>query len=193
MTRILTRCAAVALIASTGCASAKSGAAPDTAPPVTMTPITQRMVRSDGSTVSINTTNVNAGASTLVFAPIDSAWSALKAVYRELGIPVTTVSDASHLIENESFKTRRRIGKIPMQKILECGSSQGMPNAETYEVFISISSYLVKNPKEGLNLITRIEASGTSPYFSGAARVNCPSLGELERVIGEMVQRKARS
>lgn len=193
VSHFLARCVAVALIASTGCASAKSGTAANTAPPVTMTPVTQRVVMASGNTVSINTTTVNSGASSLVLAPLDSAWAALKAVYAELGIPATTLVDASHLIANESFKTRRRIGKVPMQNILDCGSSLGMPNAETYDIMMSISSYLVKNPKAGFNLVTRIDATGKSPNFSREASVNCPSQGELEKLIGEMVRKKTGS
>jgi hypothetical protein len=190
---LLARCATVALVASAGCASARSGAAPHTAPPVNTAPIMQQVVRSDGSTVSINVANVNPGMTTLVNAPLESAWAALKVVYSELGIPATKLVDASHLIGNDSFKTRRRVGKMPMQKILECGNSQGMPNAETFEIIMSISSYLVTNPTAGTNLVTHIEASGKSPYFSSEGNINCPSQGELERLIGEMVQQKTRS
>jgi len=190
VTRFFARCTSVALLAATGCASAKPGAAPDAAPPVIMTPVTQRVVLSGGGTVSINTMHVNSGMTTLVLAPIDSAWTALKSVYSELGIPVTTLVDASHLIGNEGFKVRRRIGKVPMQRILDCGSAQGMPNAETYDIMMSISSYLVKNPKAGFNLITRIDASGKSPNFSRESSVNCPSQGELEALIGELVRKQ---
>jgi len=199
VSRILSRCTAAALtasaiasaVAAAGCAGGRSGATPNTTPPVTLAPITQRVVRADGSTINVNAAPVNAGITTRVAAPLDSAWTALKAAYRELGIPVTTLMEPSHLVENDSYAARRHIGKVPMAKILDCGSSQGMPNAESFEILMSISSYLVKNPAGGLDLVTRIEASGTSPYFSGSARVNCPTLGELEREIAEMVSRKS--
>ncbi|MHB1311025.1 MAG: hypothetical protein ACYC3L_03325 [Gemmatimonadaceae bacterium] len=191
MSRILARCTTLALVAAAGCATARPGATPDTTPPADLAPTMQRTVRADGSTVSINTAGVYAGISTPVPAPMDSAWAALKAAYRALGIPASRMVEASHLIENERFKTRRRIGKVPMSRILDCGNSQGLPNADTFEITLSISSYLVKNPTDGLNLVTRIEASGSSPYFSGEAPVNCPTTGELERVIGEMVRKPA--
>lgn len=193
MTRILVRCATAALMLSTACASAKSGAEAGAVPDVTMTPVTQRVVMAGGNTVNFNLTNVNSGNSSLVLAPLDSAWAALKAVYNELGIPVTTLVDASHLIANERFKTRRRIGKLPMQNILDCSSQQGIPNAETYDVMMSISSYLVKNPTAGFNLVTRIDATGKSPNFSREATVNCLSQGALEKLIGEMVRKKTGS
>ncbi len=193
MSSFLARCTTVAVMVSTGCASAGSGTVANTAPPVTMTPVTQRVVTAGGGALNINTVSVNSGMSTPVSAPLDSAWAALKAVYGELGIPAKTLVDASHLIANESFKTRRRISKLEMRNILDCGSTQGMPNAETYDIMMSISSYLVVNPKGGLNLITRIDASGKSPNFSREASVNCPSQGALEKLIGDMVKKKTGS
>jgi len=100
VTSFFARCVSVALLVATGCASAKPGAAPDTAPPVTVTPVTQRVV------------------------------------------------------------------------------------------LMSISSNFVKNPKAGFTLITRIDASGKSANFSREASVICASLGELEKLIGEMVRKQ---
>lgn len=190
MSQILARCTAVALIACAGCAGSRSGATPNTTPPVTLAPITQRVVRADGSTINVNAAPVIPGITTRLASPMEPAWTALKATYGELGIPVTTQVEASHLVENASFTARRRVGTVPMQKIVDCGNKQGIPNAESFEITMAISSYLVENPAGGRDLVTRIEASGVSPYFSGSARVNCPSLGELERVIGQMVRSK---
>ncbi|MCX5762995.1 MAG: hypothetical protein NTW72_16090 [Gemmatimonadetes bacterium] len=192
MTRNFVPCAGLALLATLGCASGKP-AAINTAPPVTVTPVTQRVITTGGGQLNINTVSVNSGMTVQILAPIDSAWPALQAVYRELGIPVTTLQDASHLIGNETFKTRRRISKLPMQRILNCGESQGMPNAETYDIMMSISSYFVKHPTAGYNLITRIDATGKSPNYSREASVNCSSQGELEQLISEMVKKKTGS
>ncbi len=182
---------ACAAFACTACASAKSGTATtDPVPATTMTPTTQRVTVAGGQTININMIDVNQGSSTLVLAPLDSSWIALKAVYTELAIPVTTLVDASHLIGNEGYKVRRRVGKLPMQNVLDCGASQGMPNAETYDIFLTISSYLTKNPKAGYNLVTRIDASAKSPAFNRDADVKCSSLGELEKSIGDMVRKK---
>jgi hypothetical protein len=181
------------MLCSTGCASAKSGAAPDTAPPVTMTQMTQRVVMAGEGALNINTSTVNAGSTQLIVTSLDSAWTALQAAYTEFGLPVSTLVEATHLIGNEGFKTRRRIGKIPMQKVVDCGNSLGMPNAETYDIVMVVSSYLAKNPKGGVNLVTRIDASGKSPNFSRGASVVCRSLGELEKQIGELVRKKTGS
>jgi hypothetical protein len=193
VTRLLAPCAILIVLAATGCASAKSGATADTAPAVTMTPVTQRIVMPGDRTMNINTTNVNAGYSSPVVASMDSAWAALKAAYNDVGIPVKTQVDATHLVGNEEYKARRRIGKILMQDIFDCGSAQGLPNAETFDITMSISSYLAVNPKGGLTLVTRIDASGKSPSFSNNSNVKCSSQCALEKQIGDLVRKKVGS
>lgn len=187
MTRSFTPSVLFVALATVGCASAPSSAG---TPIVTQAPITQRVVMAGERTLSINTMNVNAGNTSLVVASMDSAWAALRAVWTELGIPITNLVDDQHVVGNETFKTRRRIGKIPMQNILDCGSTQGMPNAETYDIMMSIWSFLAPNPKGGLNLVTRMDATGKSPNFSRDASVTCSSVGELEKVIATQVRKK---
>ncbi len=179
-----------AMLATAGCAS--SGASSGAAAPATITPVTQRIVTSSSS-LNINTVSVNVGSTQLIVASMDAAWTALNVAYNEFGIPVTTLVDATHLIGNDAFKVRRRVGKIPMQAILDCGNAMGIPNAETYDIMMSISSTLVPNPKGGINLNTRIDASGKSPNFSRDASVGCSSQGELEKAIAEAVRKKTGS
>jgi hypothetical protein len=178
----------VAAVTAAGCASKSSGGAAP-APNVTVTPVTQRIV-TPGSTLNINTVDVNSGYSQVIIGAMDAAWTALNVVYSDLKIPITTLVDAQHLVGNESFKVRRRVGEIPMQRILDCGNAQGIPNAETYDILMTISSYLTPNPKGGLNLITRIDATGRSPNFARENAVACHSSGTLEKDIAERVRKK---
>lgn len=187
MLRTTTRVLLVAAVTAAGCASSSSGA-PAT-PNVTVTPVTQRIV-TPGATLNINTVDVNSGYSQIVIGTMDAAWTALNVAYSDLKIPITTLVDAQHLVGNESYKVRRRVGDIPMQRILDCGNSHGIPNAETYDILMSISSYLTPNPKGGLNLITRIDATGRSPNFARENAVACHSSGTLEKDIAERVRTK---
>jgi hypothetical protein len=186
--RHTTRVLLVAVVTAAGCASGSSGGATPT-PNVTVTPVTQRII-TPGSTLNINTVDVNAGYSQVIIGTMDAAWTALNVVYSDLKIPITTLVDAQHLVGNESFKVRRRVGEIPMQQILDCGNAQGIPNAETYDILMTISSYLAPNPKGGLNLITRIDATGRSPNFARENAVACHSSGTLEKDIAERVRKK---
>jgi len=187
--RNTTKVLLVAAVAVAGCASGSSGGSQST-PNVTMTPVTQRIVMPAGSTLNINTVNVNSGYAQIIIGTMDAAWTALNVVYSDLKIPITTLVDAQHLIGNENFKVRRRIGDILMQQMLDCGNAQGIPNAETYDILMTISSYLAPNPKGGLNLITRIDATGRSPNFARENAVVCNSAGALEKNIAERVRKK---
>lgn len=189
MLRNTTRVLLVAAVTAAGCASGSSGGATPT-PNVTMAPVTQRIVMPAGSTLNINTVDVNSGHSQIIIGTMDAAWTALNVAYSDLKIPITTLVDAQHLVGNESFKVRRRVGDIPMQRILDCGNAQGIPNAETYDIVMSISSFLAPNPKGGLNLVTRIDATGRSPSFARENAVACHSSGTLEKDIAERVRKK---
>lgn len=187
--RNTTRVLLVAAVTIAGCASGSSGGSQAT-PNVTTTPVTQRIVMPSGSTLNINTVDVNAGYSQAIIGTMDAAWTALNVAYSDLKIPITTLVDAQHLVGNESYKVRRRVGTIPMQQILDCGNSHGIPNAETYDILMSISSSLTPNPKGGLTLITRIDATGRSPNFARENAVACHSSGTLEEDIAERVRKK---
>lgn len=186
--RTTTRVLLVAAVTATGCASGSSGGSPAT-PNVTITPVTQRIV-TPGATLNINTVDVNAGYSQIISGTMDAVWTALNVAYSDLKIPITTLVDAQHLVGNESYKVRRRVGTIPMHQILDCGNAQGIPNAETYDILMTISSHLTPNPKGGLTLITRIDATGRSPNFARENAVACHSSGTLENDIAERVRKK---
>jgi hypothetical protein len=179
-----------AALSTAGCASSRSGSA--SMPEVTTTPVTQRIV-SLGSTLNINTVDVNSGYTQIVVAPMDAAWTALNVAYGDLKIPISTLIDAQHIVGNDSYKVRRRIGPLPMQQILDCGNAQGIPNAETYDILMAITSTLSPNAKGGLNLVTRINATGRSPNFSRENPVLCHSSGALEKHIAELVRKKVGS
>lgn len=175
------RLAAIVVVAA--CASSSSSPTPETI----ITPMTQRVV-SIGGTLTVNAVDVSSGSSMALATSVDSAWKGVKAVYAQLGIPVATLNEAAHQIGNDGFRTRRRIGKLRMQEIVDCGSTMGSPNAETYDILMSLSSYVAKAPGGGVNLVSRLTASGKSPNFSRDASVNCVSLGALEQELANLVK-----
>jgi hypothetical protein len=184
--RCFTPLLAALLAAACGASTAGTSAA---VPETTVTPVTQRII-SPGSTLNINTVDVNSGYTQLIVGSMDAAWTAVNVVYNDLKIPITTLVDAQHIIGNDQYKVRRRIGPLPMQQILDCGNSQGIPNAETYDILMAINSTMVPNPKGGVNLVTRIDATGRSPNFSRENPVVCHSSGTLEKHIAELVRKK---
>ncbi len=71
------------------------------------------------------------------------------------GVPLTVLDPVGRSIGNQSFRARRRLAGVPMQTYLDCGGSSGQPNAETYDISLSLLSYVAVDGKN-VTLVTRI-------------------------------------
>ena len=185
------RRALTALVVSTfaaGCASAGGG----TTPPVpTPTVQTERVVTSSGGGgLAVTTANLDNNVKLLTTGTPAQVWSVLPQVYEELGIPLTVKNDAQRLIGNEGWRTRRSIGRVPMQRYLDCGRSGTIENAETYQINLSIMTSVTANPGGGSVVATILTATGRNPVTSSTQEVRCASQGDLEIRIRDMVQAK---
>jgi len=174
-----------------GCAStapAGSGSPDrDTAPTPTVN--STRVVTGTGSTLQMNTMNIDLDVKLFVTGTPDEAWAVLPGVYSELLIPVSVNDNRTKTIGNTGWKTRRSIGRIPAQRYLECGSSGTMQNAETYSLNLSIVTTVLPNPNGGAVVSTAISGTGRNPITSSSADVRCASKGDLELRIRDMVQK----
>ena len=141
---------------------------------------------------AITTTTVSPTATVEIQAPLDRTWAALRAVYDSLGIPVSTVDASQHLLGNTGIKLRRQLGETPLIRLIDCGSAQGGPNAETYEVFFAVATQLHTTADSGRTLAsTSLQASARPVSFAGEY-VACTSNGGLESRIGQMLKQLTR-
>lgn len=172
---------ALAALALAGCASS-----PRSAPPVDHATETVRVSGvgvQPGATLS-TVSSVTPGVAK-VLAPIDRVWSVLPAVYDSLGIPVDRLDQARHIIGNTGFKLRRRLGGVSLTRYLDCGSAQGGPSAETYEVTLSVLTEL--QPIEaGTSAATVVQATARPVTFAGEP-TGCTSKGPLEQRIATLI------
>ena len=173
----------------TACAASTSSPDLDIAP--TSTVATTRGVTATGgaSTVIASAMNIDLDVRLVVTGTPDQAWTALTAVYQELGIPLSVNDAASKTIGNTGWRTRRSIVRVPAQRYLDCGSSGTIQNAETYQLTLSIISNVKPNPRGGAVVSTAITGTGKNPITSSSAEVRCASTGDLELRIREMVER----
>lgn len=187
--RILTL-AALSLIL-TGCATSATGGGSAPVPDNTPTPTvsTGRVVTTSGSTVQMNTMNIDLDVKLFVTGTPDEAWAVLPGVYSELMIPVSVNDTRTKTIGNTGWKTRRSIGRVPAQRYLDCGSSGTLENAETYQLNLSIVTSVLPNPNGGAVISTAITGTGKNPITSSSAEVRCVSKGDLELRIRDMVQK----
>lgn len=123
-----------------------------------------------------------------VNVPIADAWARLSKAYSDLGIPLTTVQPAAHVLGNEGMKRSHTLANQPLSRILDCGvgGSSGGANADVYSINMSVISQLSATPENGTEVATLIQATAT-PMTFGTAPVVCSTTGWLERHIASAV------
>lgn len=165
-----------------GCASQGSGPASPPPPP-------QTIETGGGTRLRVEGQAVIAGGT--ITAPIDSAWKVVVKVYQELGIQPSILLTDGHTIGNQLVKARRVLGGVPLSRYLNCGAGTGVgPNADYYNVEMSIMTYLLPNTAGATDVRTRIDATAT-PLSVASNPVVCNSTGVLEQRIVKLLQERA--
>jgi hypothetical protein len=176
------------LLALGACASSQT---PSSSVPDMVAPTTQRIVNPVASSQTIGGMTVaSSGIGVEVAAAPDAVFAALQAVYKDLGITVTDLDATSRSIGNQSFRTRRKLGGVPMQTVLDCGNGSGGPNAETYDISVNLISYVQAKGASASTLVTRLSGVGNDPAFGRGNGVQCNTLGEFEKKIEAAVRAK---
>jgi hypothetical protein len=171
-------------------AACSSGANPAPAATPAVRPNTERIVTSSGSQVQINAMNVDTDVRLFSTGTPAQVYAVLPAVYTELGIPISVNNGQDKSVGNTGWRTRRSVGKVPMQRYLDCGGSGSVQNAETYNIHMSIVTTVGPNASGGSIVSTAITATAKNPVTSSTAEVRCASKGDLEIRIRDMVQKR---
>lgn len=178
-------CAAVA-----GCASSGSGASPSTAAAPTVMETT-RIGASSGTMTMTTNRDIATNAKTLQY-PIARVWPAVRAAYDSLAVPVAIFDEASHSVGNSALRVRRRLGDVALSKYLNCGSTQGFPSADTYEIQMSVLTQVRSDPESGgTTILTTVQGQGR-PMTISSEFTPCSSTGGLETRIVDVVNRALR-
>jgi hypothetical protein len=138
-----------------------------------------------GSDIRMTTSTVP-HATTLAF-PLERVWKALPAVYDSLSLALTVLDAKQHLIGNEGFKLRQKLGTVALSKYIDCGSAQLSPSADSYDVFLSVVTTLRPNAWGGTELATTIEAAARPMTFAQEYS-RCRSTGVLEKRLADLVK-----
>lgn len=153
-------------------------------------PATERIVTTSGASMNINTMNIDTDVRLVSTGTPAQVFAVLPQVYEDLGIPISVNDGASKSVGNSGWRTRRSIGKVPMYRYLDCGSSGTIENAETYNINMSVITTVRPNPSGGSIVSTAITAVGRNPVTSSSQDVRCASKGDLEIRIRDMVQKR---
>lgn len=121
-----------------------------------------------------------------VKAPVETVFRLLPTILDSLGITVTDLDPSRHFIGNSALKVRRQLGGTILSKYIDCGSAQGFPSAETYDVQLSLRTQLNDLPGGQTAISTVVEAVGRPAAFAGEY-VRCSSKGTLEKAVLDAV------
>ena len=172
------------VVALAGCSS---GTQSDPRPPAPAA--SSRVETGGGETVTLPTGAEPITVRASIGASVADVWKVLPSAYADLGIPIEMLNPSDYRIGNQSFRVRRRIGQLPMVRLLSCGGPPGAPNAETFDITMYMVSQISPGQAGSTTLATVVQAVGRSPNFAGND-VSCASTGTLERRVEELVRAK---
>lgn len=161
------------------CASSSGGGASTTVRPATQT------IGGDAGTLTIANT-VTADVSHLTFTP-DAIFKILPSVFDSIGLPVNTVDPAQRTVGNTGFKIRQRLGKAPLSRYLDCGNTQIGPNADSYDVVLSVTTTASAEGASGTALSTLVDAQARPATYSQGYQ-HCSTKGGIEIRIAELIK-----
>lgn len=169
------RLAAVSAVLLVACASSSQSPAPS--PQADQTVRVVAGTGSTGSTTSI--TRTDDPSQRVMPVAADRIWNALPAVFDSLGLPITDRNVQARTIGTSSLKLRRRLRNVPLSRYMECGSTQGSPSADSYDVLLTFTAQLVP-AGDSTTVATRMDALARPTFVSGEY-VNCGSTRTLEK------------
>jgi hypothetical protein len=121
-------------------------------------------------------------------------WSILPSVYDSLGLSLdpALMDSRRRILSSGTIKVRRKIGETSLSRYLDCGqSTQIGPNADTYDVMLSVTTTLQSQPAGATGISTTVEAAGKPINFSQGYSA-CKSTGRLEKAIGDVARAKLK-
>jgi hypothetical protein len=129
--------------------------------------------------MAVSTVSSESAVAVDIGAAPAAVFDALPAVYDMLAVPRSKVDREAKLMGAEGLKARRVLGSRQLRSLFDCGGTPGMPNAETYDLYITIMSR-VSAKGTGSTVYTSVTATATPSQFGGGAAVNCSSNGVIE-------------
>jgi len=149
-------------------------------------PETMRVVGGGGLTTGGFNMNASSSASVTKLAfPLDAAWRALPGVYDSLKIPPTVLDAKTHHFGNEGLKIRQKLAGVSLSKYIDCGEAQIGPSADSYDIFLNVTTTLSAAGAGETEVATMVEAAA-KPLI-GQDYLRCTSKGTLENMISSML------
>jgi hypothetical protein len=168
------------VLGAAACASSKS-AAPDVG-------AAQHTFSIAGDAGAMTVTRMATAQTTALPGSVDDAWTALPQVLDSLGVRVTLIDPVQHLVGVEQMKIRVNLGKAPLSRYLDCGQTQIGPNADSYEILLTVKSRIT-SVATGSQVSTLVDAVAR-PIAFRQNYSSCSTTGLLETRIADGVKKR---
>jgi hypothetical protein len=175
------RNAILCLVAVVACAPAQTTTADPSAPRV-------QTIRAEGMGGSLKVSSVTDPRVTPLGRPADDVYRLMPLVYDSLSIPKTWLDPKQFLISSQGFKIRARLGRTPLSKYIDCASTQIGPNADSYDVFMTVTSKLIPNPNGTESTLNTTVEAAARPLSFNQDYTRCTSTGGLEKKVADLVK-----
>lgn len=110
----------------------------------------------------------------------DSVFRAVKTVLTDLGVTLKAVDPDGLQLGATRAKVSRRLGKRPVSFYLSCGDGMTGPNADNWQVFLTLTAQFLGAPKSQTKLVLSVAADAIDIPNGRSDRVTCSTTGQLE-------------
>lgn len=154
------------------------------------TPMSQQIpvTRSRNYARGIDTLGVEA----IIAVPPDKVWGVLASVYTDLGLEVDFREAENFRLGTCYQKVRARLAKERLSVFVDCGETRSIPNADQYEVALTVLTTIRPNSSGTTSLFTFVLGVGLDNSGAAANRIWCYSQGALEERIRTGVEDRTR-
>ena len=115
------------------------------------------------------------------------AYQALLAVFAELKLPTDGKDSAAAQVDTKLFYRQGSVAGKQISSYLSCGDGMTGPNADTYRVYMNITSTLAPAPDDKTTLKTIVLAGAVNVTEGSRQPMPCESTGRLEVRIHQLV------
>ena len=169
------------LLAATACASSSGSNLPPS--DVQYTGLDARSGRFGVSTIGGSDRPADA-----VLMDVKSAWAALPRAYAAVGLTPTVLDTAQMVLGVQGLVIHKPLGGERLSRLLDCGIDVTGPNADYYEVRLTVMSGVRAADDGSSALTTRVTAYAQANGQS--SNVRCGSTGRLEEKIAAAINTK---
>jgi hypothetical protein len=151
---------------------------------------TVTVTTSAGASSDVRITREDFTSRTEIDAPRHAVWTALPAVFQEIGLPKPDV-DAARYIAAVDHVASRTLAGMPMSKHLSCGAGISGAHADTRRIRLTVRTAVISVSEQKTAVQIRVDATATSTDGASAAPIRCTSRGALEALIATKLRDRA--